>query len=141
MKQKEFKISLDIAKYLKAKKIMYRFDIADMKLTMNQAVRMKKLQMDERGYPDLFICEPVGKYHGMYIEVKKDISEVFKQNGELKQKWVYKKVGGRSVKIYDHNKEQYDMLKKLSDKGYCAVYGFGFRDTIEKIEKYLYNEF
>ena len=133
MKQVESRLSEDVAKYLKAKNITYRYDIADMKLTMQQAVRMKKLQMNQRGYPDLFICKPVGKYSGLYIELKKNREEVFKKDGGYKQKKVYK----NKIAIYDHIQEQVKCQEKLRENGYCVVWGFGLKDTIEKIETYL----
>ena len=51
-----------------------------MKLTMGQAVRQKRIN-PKRGYPDLFIAEPRGCYHGLYLEIKKDGEKVFKKDG------------------------------------------------------------
>lgn len=74
-----------IARYLQFQypNVIYRFDVgADLKLTMGQAAKHKRLH-PERGYPDLFIAEsstniwnsPVrewGLHFGLYIEIKKD---------------------------------------------------------------------
>jgi len=45
-KQIESHISLMISSWLRRqhKNILYRYDIADLKLTKNQAIRMKRLQ-------------------------------------------------------------------------------------------------
>lgn len=62
-----------LADYLRYnyKDIIWRFDLAaDLKLTIGQARKHKRLQQ-HRGYPDLFIAEPRGEYHGAYIELKR----------------------------------------------------------------------
>lgn len=136
----EKNLSLDVANYLKLKKLIYRFDLAaDLVLTQGQKAKHKRLQMAYRGYPDLFICEPVGVYNGLYIELKKDKSEVFLKDG-ITYKKATKKVKnakGAIVEVYDHIQEQLKMQQRLRDKGYCVVFGFGLSDTINKIENYL----
>lgn len=87
-----------IARYLQLQypNVIYRFDVgADLKLTMGQAVKHKRLH-PERGYPDLFIAKtkeikvktvlgsgyslveikPLG---GLYIEIKKDGEKLTKK--------------------------------------------------------------
>ena len=122
----EKEISLAIAAYLKRKypHLLYRFDLAaDLKLTMGQAVQNKRLQMQDRGYPDLFIAEPKKGFHGLYVEIKKSGDEVFKKNG-----------GMRGNK---HIMEQWSMLYRLKQKGYRVEWGLGFQDAIKKIDNYL----
>ncbi len=104
-------------------KIIHRFDLAaDMKLTPGQARRAKQLQGD-KGYPDVFICEPRGSYHGLYIELKDNYSEVYKVNGEYK--------------AGDHLLKQIIMRKRLQQRGYRVEWGLGAEDAIEKLNKYL----
>lgn len=135
MKQIEARLSENISNFLQTQypKVIFRFDIADLKLTKPQAIRNKKLQGTKRGYPDLFIAKPSNRYHGLYIELKKDKSEVFKKDGGYKQKWIYK----NGVKQYDHIQEQVNMHGRLRAEGYQVVWGFGFDDTIGKINKFL----
>lgn len=133
-KKIEESIALKVAKYMQIQypNIIYRFDVgADVKLTMGQAVKFKSLQGENRGYPDLFIAKPSNGFHGLYIELKKDKSEVFLKDGKTLKRRINKKTGKC------HNKEQYEMLEKLNKEGYLAVYGFGFEDTIDKIRNYL----
>lgn len=138
MKQEE-NISLALAKYLKLKNLIYRYDVgADIKLTMGQSTKFKRLQMDKRGYPDLFIAESSKGFHGLYIELKKNKSEVFLKDGKTyKKKKIAIKSRGRIIGHYDHIQEQVKMHERLRGKGYCVVWGFGLTDSIEKIEEYL----
>jgi len=124
-KQIESHIALMISSWLRRqhKSVLYRYDIADLKLTKNQAIRMKRLQGGISKYPDLFICEPRGQYHGMYIELKKDSDEVYTKIGEIRQS--------------EHIQGQYNMLIALRERGYYAEFGLGFEHTIKMIDGYL----
>ena len=120
-------VAYAVSQYLQFKKLMYRFDLAaDIRLTIGQAARNKKLQGDSRGYPDLVVLEPRGQYHALFVELKKDKSEVYKKNGDFKKS--------------DHLSRQIEYHKRLRKRGYCAVFGLGTHDAIEKIEKYLKGE-
>ena len=102
---------------------IYRFDLAaDLKLTMGQARKHKELH-PYRGYPDLFIAEPCGKYCGMYVELKADGNSPYKRNGELKKS--------------EHLKEQEVMLDKLNSRGYFAKFATGFNEAKGLIESYF----
>lgn len=114
-----------LADYLRYnyKDIIWRFDLAaDLKLTIGQARKHKRLQQ-HRGYPDLFIAEPRGKYHGAYIELKKDGTRIFKKNGTLVAN--------------EHIREQFDVLEQLRRKGYVAEFACGFDEAKEIIDNYL----
>ena len=103
--------------------VIYRFDLAaDLKLTMGQARKHKELH-PKRGYPDLFIAEPRGKYCGMYVELKADGNSPYKRNGELKKS--------------EHLQEQEVMLNKLNSRGYFAKFATGFNEAKGLIESYL----
>lgn len=142
-----------IARYLQLQypNVIYRFDIAaDLKLTMGQAAKHKRLH-PERGYPDLFISEPkIAKpqcrvltdeerrelekgmdfisvkiqqnYHGLYLEVKKDGEKLTKKDGSWRT---------------PHIAEQAEMLEKLRQAGYKAEFGAGFDECKQIIDEYL----
>ena len=107
---------------------------------MGQSAKHKKLQMEQRGYPDLLILEARNGYHGLFIELKKSKSEVFLKDGTT-----YKKVKkpikqrGKIVGYYDHIQEQVKMHQMLRQKGYAVEWGFGLTDTLKKIDAYLSN--
>ena len=126
MRKDEQKIAWAIAEYLTLKHpdIIYRFDVAaGLKMTIGQATVIKKKLLHKEGYPDLFIAEPRGKWHGLYLELKKDRNEVYKKDG-----------GRRKNK---HVQVQRAMLDRLLKKGYAATFCFGVDDCINVIEGYL----
>lgn len=117
-----------VAQYLQTQHpdVIYRFDLAaDLKLTPGQARRHKRLH-PIRGYPDLFVAEPIGKYHGLYIEIKKDGANIRRKDGKLKKD--------------THLEEQQEMLERLEFRGYKAVFGIGLGEVIDLIDEYLGGE-
>ncbi|HRQ17749.1 MAG TPA: hypothetical protein PL085_11780 [Agriterribacter sp.] len=102
--------------------VIVRSDLSGIKLTIGQAVKVKKLQ-SSRAFPDVFIAEPKNGYSGLFLELKKSFDEVYKKDGEL-----------RNV---EHIQEQADMLHRLNCKGYCAMFATGFDDAKNIIDKYL----
>jgi hypothetical protein len=131
--QEEKELSYQIAAFLEFQypKVVFRFDVAaDLYLTQRQASIVKNKLKHKRGYHDLTILEPKGKYHGLLLELKKNKAEVFRQDGELKKK-TNKKTGKC------HNQEQKQHLDNMRKKGYFADYGFGFVDTVKKIKTYM----
>ena len=63
------------------------------------------------GFPDLFIYEPLGGYHGLAIEVKR--------------------IGGRATE------EQKEWIAALNDRGYFARFAYGFEQAKELIDGYF----
>ena len=114
-----------IADYLRYQypTVVYRFDLAaDLKLTMGQASKHKRLQR-YRGYPDLFIAETIGAYSGLFLEVKKEGVRIFKKDGTLVSD--------------EHVREQFDMLEELRRRGYAAEFAIGFNHAKQVIDDYM----
>ena len=123
--RQEDQLSQDVSNFLQLKypKVIFRFDFASgLKMSMNQAVKHKKLQGDRRGYPDLTIYESNEKYNGLMIELK--ATSPFLKDG-------------KTLKKNQHLKEQNDYLNKLREEGYCATFSTGLGETIEIIDRYL----
>lgn len=122
---KEHDIYILIADYLRYQypQVIYRFDLAaDLKLTMGQARKHKRLQR-YRGYPDLFIAEPKGKYAGLYLEIKKPGTKILKKDGTI---------------VADaHIREQYGMLEDLRASGYAAEFACGYESAKAIIDSYM----
>lgn len=125
MPVKEHDLYMMLADYLRYeyKGAIWRFDLAaDLKLTIGQARKHKHLQQ-HRGYPDLFIAEPRGKYHGLFLEVKRPGVKVHKRDGEL---------------VADkHIREQESTLQELRERGYSAEFACGFDEAKKIIDGYL----
>lgn len=114
-----------VCNYLRTKypNAIFRSDFASgMRMSIGMAKRHKALQ-SSRAFPDIFIAEPRGQYYGMFIELKTEDNVIFKKDGTLRQN--------------EHHKEQALMLSKLYARGYKAVFGQGYQDTIKKIDQYF----
>lgn len=124
-KQSEKSIHKQVATYLKLQypKVIFRTDFAaGCKMSIGQAVAHKALQSGP-GYPDLFIAMPNRVFFGLFIELKKDISEVYNKNG--------------SMVANPHIKTQFEFLQSLNKLGYMAAFGFGFDHAKKIIDEYL----
>ena len=121
----EEKLQINIAAYLRMQypDVIFHSDYGSgAKLTMGQAIKQKRLNGGERSWPDLFIAEPVGKYNGMFIELKRDGVKLHKKNMD----W-----------YNDHFAEQANMLSKLNRCGYASCFAVGFGKAKLAIDNYL----
>lgn len=123
-KKQEFHIHFQICEWLRLEhpNVIFRSDLGGVRLTLGQAVQVKKLQKG-RAFPDLFICEPRGQYHGLFVEIKISSDSVFTKAGKLREN--------------QHITEQFDMLVRLRQRGYGAEFGCGFDSSCNIIRDYL----
>ena len=125
MKQKEKSVHRQIAEWLRWQhpKVIFHTDFAaGSKMTIGQSVQNKALQSG-KSWPDLFIPKRTALYSGLFIEIKRDVSEVYKKD------LTYKKD--------DHIEEQAAMLDRLTAEGFKAVFGCGFDHCKKIITEYL----
>ena len=124
---REYIICRTIAIYMKLQypKGLFHYDLAGLNLSRAQAGMTKAIQ-GGRGWPDLFIAYPVNDYKGLFIEVKKEDTILWKVRG------------GPAT---DHIGEQIDMLNRLEELGYYADFGIGFDDCKGIIDNYLSGKF
>ena len=120
---KEYQLYKNVAAYLRLQypRVMYHFDLTGVNLSKAQAGMTKAIQHCS-GYPDLFIIEPRGGYHGLYLELKAEGTRLYKRNYEMAS---------------DHIKQQSRVLYDLRAKGYEALFAVGFDEAKELIDKYL----
>jgi len=76
-----------------------------------------------RGWPDLFIAEARGDYHGLFIEVKGNGANIFKRDGE--------------TFTTPHIEEQAIMIDNLRKRRYAAFFCKGFDQCKMIIDSYL----
>lgn len=102
-----------------------------IKLNYRQAIVQKIQNGGRRGWPDLFIAEPMPRciegswnyeYNGLFIELKKEGTRLKKKNGE----WAS-----------EHIAEQHEVLDRLRFRGYKAEFAVGFEEAMKIIDEYL----
>ena len=132
----EDELQKSISDYLKLKypNVLFNLDMSGVRLPMGLAVKVKRLRSG-RAYPDMVIYEKRHGYCALFMELKKE-SPYLKDGKTLKKQIQTKKVNGVKVK-YDHLQEQNDMLKKLNDRGYLAVFVWSFEGAKKLIDWYL----
>lgn len=115
----------EVTKWLKRnyKDLIFRTDYsAGLKLTIGQAKTHYALQSG-RAYPDLWIAKPVGVYHGLYIELKKDGVKIILNDG--------------SLTTDKHIREQAKVLEYLARQGYAAAFAVGHTQAKQIIKDYM----
>lgn len=124
MQKLEQNLQINICDYLKLQypHVIFFSEPSGLRVSMGQAKLLKRMRSFGK-LPDLFIAFPNGKYHGMFIELKTEDKSPFLKNG------------GHSTT--EHIQKQLETLKKLHTLGYAAVFGVGFEDTKNKIDRYF----
>lgn len=131
--QSEESIHIEVVAYIKKEHpyLIARTDFSSgARMSWGLIKKHNKVQFD-RGFPDLFIAEPrkrkdgSGIYCGLFIEFKRDNIKIFKKDGVTFSN--------------EHFEEQFNTLTALMDKGYYAVFAFGYDMAIRIIEGYLSN--
>ena len=69
MRHPETDIQKAVKKYLDKVGVLYNASCAGMKTTMKSAM-VHKAMGSQKGFPDIFIYEPRGKWCGMALEIK-----------------------------------------------------------------------
>jgi hypothetical protein len=126
MKHDEFELQVAVSKYLSLQYPQVQFlsdTIANMKLTITQASRNKKIQKSGFKCPDLLILEPRNEFSGLFIELK--LKSPFKKDGKIK------------ASTNNHLQGQLETIEILNQKGYKACFSWGFEMTKEIIDDYL----
>lgn len=85
--------------------------------------KLKAQGVINKSMPDVFISEPIGKYHGLYIELKDETKHPLKKNGSLKA----------GDDLYFQNM----FLNELSDVGYFCTFGVGANHSVSIVKNYL----
>lgn len=90
---------------------LYCASAGGMRTSYLQAIKMKRTGY-VKGFPDLFIYEPRGEFHGLAIEMKKE--------------------KGGTV-----SPEQKEWQEQLRDRNYLSYICKGAEDAIKKIDEYF----
>lgn len=119
----EAQVHANICDYIRLQypKALFNSDLSGLKMTIGQAVKVKKLR-SSRAYPDLMIFEPRGTYSGLFLELKRDGEKLSKRSGEWKT---------------EHLAEQSQMIQDLVARGYYANFAIGFDSAKTQIDRYM----
>ena len=119
-----WEIQVALAEYVQSKypKAWFKFDLADINLTIGEAVKLKQI-IAARGWPDFFLPLRTEQYNGLFIEIKKSFNEVYTQKGVLRNN--------------EHLREQLRCLEYLQDQGFKARFGYGLDDCILIVKEYM----
>ena len=108
---KEYQLQKAVCKYLDLNNVLYCGSMGG-NYQPHFSVRMKaKKSGYKKGFPDLFIYEPRGKFHGLAIELK-----VGKNRATKEQLW---------------------WRNELNERGYVAEIRTGIDEALEVINRYL----
>lgn len=121
----ELSVHMAVCKYLKLQypSVMFLSDFAaGMKLTPGMAAR-QTMQKSNHSFPDLMILEPRNGYYGLFIELKRDRSALYKKDGSY-------------IKS-EHIEAQGACIHYLRLKGYFATFACGFDEAKSVIDRYL----
>ena len=116
-----------VATYLRYQypKAIFNSDLSGIRLTINQA-RKASGTRSSRAFPDLVIYEKRRGFAGLFIELKKEGTRIFTKKGDL---------------VSDpHVREQHEMMKELTRRGYCARFAVGFNEAKLLIDWYFKSE-
>mgnify|MGYP003137283231 CR=1 FL=1 len=108
---KEYQLQKAVCKYLDLNNVLYCGSMGGQyQVHFSQRIKAKKSGY-KRGFPDLFIYEPKGKFSGLAIELK---------------------VGYNKA-----TKEQLWWFDKLNERNYYACIAWGLDEALEVINRYL----
>jgi hypothetical protein len=113
-----------VANYLKMQypNVIFTSDSSGIRLSIGNAKKMLALKSNNK-IPDLIILHPNQEYNGLIIEIKAKHKSPYLKNGSL----------SKSVHIQEQNKT----LEALTELKYKAVFGVGFDECKNIIDKYM----
>ncbi len=120
----EEQIHIQICNYIKVKypSVLFTSENSGLRVFWKQA-KMLKAMRSCSGLPDIMIFEPRKQKAGMFLEVKKEGTKIYKRDGDLRKD--------------KHLNEQEDILHRLKQKGYFAEFVVGFDEARSIIDWYM----
>lgn len=118
----EDRIHISICDWMKIQypKVIFTSEPSGLRLPIGLATKLARMRSGSK-LLDIWIPEPSGKYHGLFLEVKADTP--FKKDG--------------SLYAGDHLKEQAEMIERLKKKGYQAMFVWSLEQAVVEVNKYM----
>ena len=125
MKSAETSIQIALANYIVTEypDVQFHSDYGSgTKLSFKQSSEQKAVNGGRSGWPDMLIAQPIGRFNGLFVELKKDGERIYKRD---------------LSPASEHLAVQIDVLRKLSRCGYCVALAVGFDEAKRVIDSYL----
>lgn len=106
--------------------VIYTSDPSGIRTTIGIVMEMKAKRCKRYKIPDLLILHPNSTYHGLFMEIKKDLSQIVTKSGDLRKD--------------KHTQEQNRTLLRLQELGYAAIFAAGFDHAKKAIDLYFNNQ-
>ena len=121
----EKQIHTQVCRYLDLQypKVIYTSDSSGVRVSIGMAKALKAIRCKGYKIPDLIIMHPNKLYHGLIIEIKKDLSQILNKSGTFKKD--------------KHIHVQNETLQELQRLGYAAIFGCGFDHCKSVIDEYF----
>jgi len=124
MASEEETLHIAICNYIKIQhpRVLFTSESSGIRVSIYQAKKLKSMRSCA-GLPDIMIFEPRKNYYGMFLEVKREGTIIYKKDGDMRAD--------------DHLKEQEEILHRLKQRGYFAEFVVGFEQAKAMIDYYL----
>lgn len=112
-----------ISEYIKYQypNVIFNTDMSGMKLTIGQGKKAAGLRSKDK-FPDIIIYHVNNDYAGLFIELKKTGTKLYKKDLTFKS---------------EHLEQQHETLQRLQARGYKAVFAIGFDQAKTIIDNYM----
>ncbi len=106
----EYEEQITVIEYCQLNGILVNHTANEGKRSYSEGHKLKEMGLS-KGFPDISVLEPRGRFHGFYIEMKR--------------------------KGNKPSSEQIQWLKSLKSRGYATAICYSADEAIEKIQKYM----
>ena len=126
MNKEEEKLQTVVSNYLKLQfpDVIFTSESSGLRLPIGLAIKVKKLRNPEEGLSDMMIFQPNDSYHGLFLELK--VKSPYLKNGNLSKS--------------KHIQDQAEVLERLNDLGYLAMFAWSFEMAKGIIDSYMNNQ-
>jgi hypothetical protein len=124
MASEEETLHIALCNYIKVQhpRVLFTSESSGIRVSIYQAKKLKSMRSCA-GLPDIMIFEPRKNYYGMFLEIKREGTIIYKKDGD--------------IRADDHLKEQEEILHRLKQRGYFAEFVVGFEQAKAIIDYYL----
>jgi hypothetical protein len=144
MQKKEETLQRSLSNYVKMKypDAVFTSEQSGLFVTPSVMVMLKTTRSNHTKHLDWRLEEPRGGYFGLYLELKKEGTQLYKKDGvtlRVAMNAIYKGKGAKKVKIGEEDRHQLQSLSILDrrQKGYAAFFAVGFDEAIAAVDWYM----